>query len=153
MIIGLMCFQLEPLLPLRLPHVAADAEFSQLPFLGWALSGLGAFFVRRGGGAVQPDPALRALVAQVFETQRPLEVFLEGLRSRGRRQLRLRTGLLRALRDIAKRRTELVPLSMSYELLPEDVPSLHTCYTPIGHRSRIDMRYRPFIEAQNLFGL
>ena len=27
--------------PLHLPHVAADAEFSNLPVLGWALSGLG----------------------------------------------------------------------------------------------------------------
>jgi len=27
--------------PLQLPQVAADAEFSNLPFLGWALSGLG----------------------------------------------------------------------------------------------------------------
>eukprot|EP00913_Durusdinium_trenchii_P031936 g29910.t1 len=79
-IIGLMCSQLQPLLPLHLPHVAADAEFSNLPVLGWALSGLGAFFVRRGGGAVQPDPALRAKVGRVFQSGRPLEVFLEGLR-------------------------------------------------------------------------
>ena len=119
-IIGLMCFQLQPILPLQLPQVAADAEFSSLPFLGWALSGLGAFFVRRGGGAVQPDPALRAKVGRVFQSGRPLEVFLEGLRSRGRRQLRLRTGLLKALRDIAQRTVALVPLAMSYELLPDD---------------------------------
>ncbi|CAK9108699.1 unnamed protein product [Durusdinium trenchii] len=119
-IIGLMCSQLQPLLPLHLPHVAADAEFSNLPVLGWALSGLGAFFVRRGGGAVQPDPALRAKVGRVFQSGRPLEVFLEGLRSRGRRQLRLRTGLLKALRDISQRTVALVPLAMSYELLPED---------------------------------
>ncbi|CAL1139708.1 unnamed protein product [Cladocopium goreaui] len=119
-IIGLMCFQLQPILPLQLPQVAADAEFSNLPFLGWALSGLGAFFVRRGGGAVQPDPALRAKVGRVFQSGRPLEVFLEGLRSRGRRQLRLRTGLLKALRDIAQRTVALVPLAMSYELLPDD---------------------------------
>ncbi|CAE7518927.1 ads-1 [Symbiodinium sp. CCMP2456] len=120
-IIGLTCFQLQPVLPaLQLPQVAADAEFSGLPFLGWALAGLGAFFVRRGGGSVQPDPALRAKVGKVFRSGRPLEVFLEGLRSRGRRQLRLRTGLLKALRDISQRTVALVPLAMSYELLPED---------------------------------
>lgn len=33
----------------------------------------GAFFVRRGGGAVQPDPALRAKVGRVFQSGRPLE--------------------------------------------------------------------------------
>lgn len=49
-----------------------------------------------------------------------MKVFLEGLRSRGRRQLRLRTGLLKALRDIAQRTVALVPLAMSYELLPDD---------------------------------
>ena len=37
------------------------------PFLGWALAGLGAFFVRRGGGSVQPDPALRAKVGVPFK--------------------------------------------------------------------------------------
>eukprot|EP00931_Biecheleriopsis_adriatica_P019130 TRINITY_DN1313_c0_g1_i1.p1 TRINITY_DN1313_c0_g1~~TRINITY_DN1313_c0_g1_i1.p1 ORF type:complete len:2114 (+),score=427.23 TRINITY_DN1313_c0_g1_i1:68-6409(+) len=120
-IIGATCFQFRPLLPaLQLPQVAADAEFSGLPFLGWALARLGAFFVRRGGGSVQPDPALRAKVGKVFHHGRPLEVFLEGLRSRGRRQLRLRTGLLKALRDISQRTVALVPLALSYELLPED---------------------------------
>jgi len=38
------------------------------------LKNQGAFFVRRGGGAVQPDPALRAKVGRVFQSGRPLEV-------------------------------------------------------------------------------
>ena len=33
--------------PLQLPQVAADAEFSSLPFLGWALSGLGTLVKNR----------------------------------------------------------------------------------------------------------
>jgi len=120
-ILGTTCFQLHPLIPvLQLPHVAADAEFSGLPILGRILVGLGAFFVRRGGGSVQPDPALRAEVGRVFRNSRPMEVFLEGLRSRGRRHLRLRTGLLRALRDVSQRTVALVPTALSYELLPED---------------------------------
>lgn len=120
-IIGATCFQLRPQLPiLQLPSVAADAEFSSLPVLGRVLSSLGAFFIRRGGGAVQPDPALRAEVGRVFRRGKPLEVFLEGLRSRGRRHMRLRTGLLRALRDVAQCRVALVPMALSYELLPED---------------------------------
>ncbi|CAE8612115.1 unnamed protein product [Polarella glacialis] len=120
-LIGVTCFQLQPLLPaLQIPKVAADAEFASLPFLGRALAALGAFFVRRGGGSVQPDPALRAKVGGAFHGGRPLEVFLEGLRSRGRRQMRLRTGLLRALRDVSQRTVAIVPLALSYELLPED---------------------------------
>ncbi|CAK0819058.1 unnamed protein product [Prorocentrum cordatum] len=120
-IIGTACFRLCPLLPrLQVPHVAADAEFAGLPLLGGVLASLGAFYVRRGGGAVQPDPALRAEVSRVFQKGRPLEVFLEGLRSRGRRQLRLRSGLLRALRDVSQRTVALVPIALSYELLPED---------------------------------
>ena len=51
------------------------------------------------------------------------KVFLEGLRSRGRRQLRLRTGLLKALRDIAQRTVALVPLAMSYERSLMMIPS------------------------------
>jgi alkyldihydroxyacetonephosphate synthase len=120
-IIGAACFQLHPILPkMQLPHVAADAEFAGLPFLGRLLQALGAFFVRRGGGGVQPDPALRAEVGRIFRNGRPIEVFLEGLRSRGRRHLRLRTGFLRALRDVAQRNVALVPVALSYELLPED---------------------------------
>mmetsp|Transcript_61887 Transcript_61887/g.147649 ORF Transcript_61887/g.147649 Transcript_61887/m.147649 type:complete len:1425 (+) Transcript_61887:1-4275(+) len=120
-ILGLVCFQLEPLLPmLNVPHVAADAEFSGLPLLHRVLVYLGAFFVRRGGGRVQPDPALRAELGRVFRKGHILEVFLEGLRSRGRRHLRLRTGLLRALRDVAQCTVTLVPVAISYELLPED---------------------------------
>jgi len=119
-IIGSACFQLRPLVPaMQMPSVAADAEFAGLPLLGRILAALGAF-VRRGGGSVQPDPALRAEVGRVFRNSRPLEVFLEGLRSRGRRQLRLRTGLLRALRDVSQRTVALVPIALSYELLPED---------------------------------
>lgn len=122
-LIGATCFQLRPIVPaLQVPQVAADAEFASLPFLGSALAALGAFFVRRGGGSVQPDPALRAEVGRAFHRGRPLEVFLEGLRSRGRRQMRLRTGLLRALRDVSQRTVALVPLALSYELLPEDGP-------------------------------
>jgi len=120
-IIGSACFQLHPLLPtLQLPHVAADAEFSRLPILGHALEALGAFFVRRGAGEIQPDPALRREVGRVFRVGRPIEVFLEGMRSRGRRQLRLRTGFLRALREVSQRTVALVPIALSYELLPED---------------------------------
>ena len=62
-IIGSACFQLRPLVPaMQMPSVAADAEFAGLPLLGRILAALGAFFVRRGGGSVQPDPALRAEV-------------------------------------------------------------------------------------------
>ena len=47
-----------------------------------------------------PAPATgistRREVGRFLQSGRPLEVFLEGLRSRGRRQLRLRTGLLKA---------------------------------------------------------
>lgn len=136
-IIGAACFQLRPQVPvLQLPQVAADAEFAGLPLLGRVLTALGAFFVRRGGGAVQPDPALRAEVGRVFHRGRPLEVFLEGLRSRGRRHLRLRTGLLRALRDVAQRNIALVAVALSYELLPED----HSFYDELKGLPRRPLR-------------
>lgn len=132
-IIGLVCFHLRPFFPvMQVPHVAADAEFQALPLLGPILTALGAFFVRRGGGTVQPDPALRAEVGRVFRQGRPLEVFLEGLRSRGRRQLRLRTGLLRALRDVSEQTVALLPVALSYELVPED----HAFFNELAGRPR-----------------
>ncbi len=78
-----------------------------------------------------------------------MKVFLEGLRSRGRRQLRLRTGLLKALRDIAQRTVALVPLAMSYELLPDDDAKLknknrkrecmqgYKCWMPLESASQL----------------
>eukprot|EP00927_Polykrikos_kofoidii_P064301 TRINITY_DN5943_c0_g1_i2.p1 TRINITY_DN5943_c0_g1~~TRINITY_DN5943_c0_g1_i2.p1 ORF type:complete len:2210 (-),score=393.95 TRINITY_DN5943_c0_g1_i2:143-6772(-) len=120
LVLGLVCFELKHLVPvLQVPYVAADAEFSGLPGLGYVLKALGAFFVRRGGGGVQPDPALRAEVSRVFRKGGTIEVFLEGQRSRGRRQLRLRSGLLRAMNDVQSS-VALVPVSLSYEFLPED---------------------------------
>ena len=77
-IVGLTCFQMQPMLPmLQLPHVAADAEFFALPVLGRVLAWLGAFRVQRNRHG-QPDPALRASVDQALRSGRPLEIYLEG---------------------------------------------------------------------------
>lgn len=120
-IVGLTCVAMRPMVPLlQLPHVAADTEFESLPFMGHIISSLGAFYVRRGGGGVQRDPSLRGKISDVFSNGRPIEMFLEGFRSRGRRQMRLRTGMLLTLQEAVDQNVTLVPMALSYELLPED---------------------------------
>jgi len=99
-IMGSACFHLKPFLPaLQVSHMAADAEFGS--------SALGAIFVRRGGGGVQPDPAVRVEVSRVFQKGCSIGVF-QGLR---------------ALREAAKKPVALVPAALSYEFLPEDTTS------------------------------
>lgn len=136
-ILGLLAVRLRPLLPaMQMPHVAADAEFAGLWLMGSLLERLGAFFIRRGGGAVQPDPGAQAAAARAVRGNKPIQVFLEGSRVRGRRFLRLRTGLLRVLRKASKQDIAVVPVALSYEHLPED----GTFYDELSGQRRAALR-------------
>ena len=89
-IFRLTSFRLRPLMPtLSAPCVAADAEFAGLPFLGQLMKSLGVFCLKRnvdvGKGRIDPD--LGESLASFLKSRRPLIVFLEGRRSRGRRHL------------------------------------------------------------------
>ena len=106
-----------PELQLRIPAVASADEFASLPVIGWLVRWLGAFYIRRGRGVVDPD--LKAKVTS--EKQRGaavFEVFIEGSRSRDRRFVTPKTGFLRSLKDSGGRHL-IVPIAISYERLPE----------------------------------
>jgi 1-acyl-sn-glycerol-3-phosphate acyltransferase len=109
-----------PLLPdaARRPLIVADAEFGRLPLLGHILVKLGAVFVRRTSPFArgQKDAGVRAVAAKIGAA--PLAVvFVEGRRSRDRRELQPKSGLIQELLKTGE--CQLLPATSSHELLPE----------------------------------
>jgi len=108
-----------PELQLSVPLIAAADEFERLPFIGWIIQYLGAFFIRRG--RIARDPALFETIASVKKQSGgtgTIEVFVEGTRSRDRRFVAPKTGVLRCLHG-AGGSYVIVPISISYERIAE----------------------------------
>jgi perosamine synthetase len=86
-----------PEIGLEIPYIAASDEFSRIPFVGWAARMCKAFFIQRGLG--RPDPELHAMISALKTNDSGrgacIEVFVEGTRSRDRRFVPAKTGLLR----------------------------------------------------------
>lgn len=95
-LISYLCFAL-PELQIEIPCIAAADDFERLPLIGWLASKGKAFFLRRGRGKADPSlkTTLDALREDCHEQGLCVEVFVEGSRSRDRRYLRPKTGLLR----------------------------------------------------------
>ncbi|MDQ3522771.1 MAG: SDR family oxidoreductase [Gemmatimonadota bacterium] len=116
LVTSLLCFA-HPGLGLRLPRVAATDDFSRIPIVGSLLQGAGAFYIKRGLGG--PDPALNQQIAQLVRAGHSLEFYPEGTRSRSRRFLAPKRGILRALQQ-AGRPAVVLPLSISYDRIAEE---------------------------------
>ena len=119
-----------PSLGIRIPYVAAASSFKGVG-LSFLLRWAHAFWVQRGGGSEsksERDASLAEALGKAKAASEPmptLEVFLEGTRSRDRRFLRPRTGLLRALlASPGDHDYILVPISIDYERVAE-----HTSFT------------------------
>jgi len=101
LVISFVCFSL-PEIGLAIPHIAAADDFERIPLLGWFARGAQAFFIRRGKG--KEDPRLKEEILELKRLRTcqnrkmVLEVFLEGKRSRDRRFVTPKTGLLRYVR-------------------------------------------------------
>ncbi|KAH8901473.1 hypothetical protein GQ53DRAFT_814930 [Thozetella sp. PMI_491] len=106
-----------PGLGIRMPRIAAQSDFARLPILGPVLKRLGAFFVHRGVGC--PDPQMDEEIRQLVEQREHILFFPEGQRSRSRKFLAPRRGLLRSLQGTGKS-FKVLPISISYERVPEE---------------------------------
>ncbi|PTB62271.1 acyltransferase-domain-containing protein [Trichoderma citrinoviride] len=104
-------------LGVKVPRIAAQDQFARIPVLGWLLTKLGAFYVRRGVG--KADPELNEQVRQLVEQDEHILFFPEGQRSRSREFLPPRRGLLRSLQSTGKS-FKILPVSISYERVPEE---------------------------------
>ena len=86
-----------PEIGIQIPFIAAADDFKCIPFFGWFAEGAQAFFLQRGTG--KKDPRLNKKISQLKSLAgnngAVIEVFLEGKRSRDRRFVPAKTGLLR----------------------------------------------------------
>jgi len=116
LVTSLLCFA-HPGLGLKLPKVAATDDFSRIPLVGPVLRRAGAFYIRRGLG--KADPQLTKQIVELVEEGHSLEFYAEGARSRSRRFLEPKRGILRALQQ-AGRPAVIIPLSISYDRVAEE---------------------------------
>jgi len=116
LVTSLLCFA-HPGLGLKLPRVAASDDFSHIPLVGPLLQAAGAFYIKRGQGA--PDPALTRQITELVQAGHSLEFYAEGTRSRSRRFLAPKRGILRALQQ-AQRSAVVLPLSITYDRVAEE---------------------------------
>jgi len=109
---------------MNLPHIIAGNNLN-IAGVGRILKGGGAVFMRR---SFQDKPlygaALRTYLHYLLEHKFPLEVFIEGGRSRTGKNLPPKTGVLGMLMDYmlanADSDLQLVPISIAYERIPEE---------------------------------
>jgi alcohol-forming fatty acyl-CoA reductase len=130
LVTSLLCFA-HPGLGLRLPRVAATDDFARIPIVGPVLKAAGAFYIRRGTGA--PDPALNEQLDELVRAGHSLEFYPEGTRSRSRRFLPAKRGILRALQNTG-RRTVVLPLAISYDRIAEEAGFLRELDGTARHR-------------------
>ena len=119
-LISYLCFA-RPDLGLAIPHVAAASEFARIPLLGWLFRRLHAFYLERGVG--REDKRLTEAVHRLVNDGHVLEFFVEGGRSRSRRFLAPRRGMLRSLQATGQP-CALLPIAISYERVPEEASFL-----------------------------
>jgi 1-acyl-sn-glycerol-3-phosphate acyltransferase len=131
LVTSLLCFA-HPGLGLKLPRVAASDDFERIPVVGRLLQAAGAFYIRRGVGTA--DPALNRQIAELVEAGQSLEFYAEGTRSRSRRFLAPKRGILRALQS-AGRPAVVVPLTITYDRIAEEQGFLRELERGLKHRS------------------
>lgn len=120
MVCSMLCFA-HPGLGLRMPQIAATEDFARIPIVGRVMRHCGAFFIKRGMG--REDPTLTRQVTELAEAGETLEFYIEGTRSRGRRFLRPRRGMLRALQSTGQR-CVVLPIAISHDRTAEDASFL-----------------------------
>lgn len=110
-------FFARPDLELPMPHIAADEQFARVPVLGHIARAAHAFFLQRGHG--RKDPALAEAVRQLVADQQSVLFFVEGARSRSRRSLPPKRGLLRSLQAAGAPLVAL-PIAIDFDRVPEE---------------------------------
>jgi 1-acyl-sn-glycerol-3-phosphate acyltransferase len=131
LVTSLLCFA-HPGLGLKLPRIAASDDFAKIPIIGRLLEAAGAFYIKRGTGA--PDPELTQQISQLVKAGHSLEFYAEGTRSRCRRFLAPKRGILRAIQQTG-RPTVVVPLTISYDRIAEEEGFLRELDRGMKHKS------------------
>ncbi len=138
LLVPLLCFA-RPELGVRPPRIAAAEEFSKIPLLGRVFERAGAFYIRRGQG--RADQTLNNQIAELVANRETLMFFIEGKRSRDRRFLSPKTGLLRSLAS-TNQRFAILPIAISYDRVPEEQALL----AEIASGQKPQMRLLPLLK-------
>lgn len=107
----------RPELGIPIPHIAADAQFRDLPLLGFLFRRAQAFYLERGLGRI--DDRLTRQIHELVDRRQTLQFFIEGARSRSRQFLPPRRGLLRCLQS-TQRLFGILPVAITYDRIPEE---------------------------------
>uniref|UniRef100_A0A914KIV7 Phospholipid/glycerol acyltransferase domain-containing protein n=1 Tax=Meloidogyne incognita TaxID=6306 RepID=A0A914KIV7_MELIC len=122
LLISLLCYHHQ----IQLPAICAAEDFQSSKLLGEALRRCGAFFIRR---KFKEDPLYWAIFAEYIQqhllhSDRPVEFFIEGQRSRTGKSLFPRTGLLQLVVELFMKAqvydTLLVPITINYDRILEE---------------------------------
>lgn len=152
LIISYLCFAYG----LPIPRIAAGDNMD-LPIVGTFLRANGSFFMRRSwGNDVLYKCILSAYVHELVDDNNPLEVFLEGGRSRVGRVSQLKMGFLSLLHDYVRlpRNQEkpktiwLVPISLDYDRILEVKEYANQ---RLGKKKQRESLYHLFRSVRNLF--
>jgi 1-acyl-sn-glycerol-3-phosphate acyltransferase len=104
-------------LGIAIPHIAAAEEFQRIAVLGRLFPYAHAFYVKRGQG--KADQSLTRQVHALVNKGCTLQFFIEGARSRSRRFLPPRRGMLRALQATGQP-CVLLPVALTYDRVPDE---------------------------------
>lgn len=107
----------QPDLRIAIPHIAAAQEFSKIPILGWLFKQMQAFYIKRGLG--KENPTLTRQLHDLVQRRQTLEFFIEGTRSRSRKFLAPKRGILRCLQGTGQK-CRILPVSITYDRVPEE---------------------------------
>ena len=107
-----------PELQVDLPFIIAADEFEQLPIIGWLARRLRAFYIQRGKGRIDSTLSKKLESLKDRHIGATFEVFIEGRRSRDRRFVNPKTGLLKSMMMSGGSHV-ILPITINYECIPE----------------------------------
>ena len=131
-------FFAKPDMGIAIPRIAAADEFSRIPVLGWLFKQTYAFYIKRGLG--REDRELTEKIQNLVEQRETLKFYIEGTRSRSRKFLQPRRGLLKAIHNTGQKCTVL-PISITYDRVPEEEAFLRE----LGGGAKPKMRLRSLL--------
>lgn len=109
-------FYVRPELGVELPYIPATSDFEEVAIVNRLFEHARALYIDRGVGRAQEH--VNEKIDQIVASDGSLLFFPEGTRSRSRRFLKPRRGLLRALRRTG-RPCHLLPVTLSFDRVPE----------------------------------
>ena len=106
----------RPELGLSVPHIPATQEFEEMWVVGSLLERARAFYIERGAGRAQFS--INRKLDELTDPDATMMFFTEGSRSRSRRFLSPKKGLLQALKRSGQR-CHILPIAIAYDRVPE----------------------------------